>query len=356
MMGTIQDYLKKYGKYTFLEEEFNEVDNVILSLISYIRLLDIVPGINKGKITLKEASDKFFQKYTKKEIDNNMISVKNACYLFKELANTKRYQDLLLYNYYYQVTFDMQFGALCIMLPDRKVYVSYEGTDNYISGWKEDCMFTYMFPTKAQIEAVNYLDKVIGLFSKKIYIGGHSKGGHLALVASMFCKSYIRNKIINIYNNDGPGLRKKEFESKQYKRISSKLMTYVPKLCVVGFLLRHSDNYIVVDSKNKGVIQHDATSWVVNDKKFKRCEISEFSKRVENGVVSWLTKYDDKKREIFVTNLFAVLKKAEINDLNEVRKTKLNSVIKILKETKNLDKETRNMLITCFKDLYNEIK
>jgi len=355
-METIRDYLKEYGKYTFLEKEFNEVDNVILSLISYVDFKGIVPGIKLGKITLKAASDKFFKRYTKKEIDSNMISVRNANYLLKDLADTNRFKDLLLYNYKYKVTFDMQFGALCIMLPTKKVYVSFEGTDSYVSGWQEDFMFTYMFPTNAQKEAVNYLNKVIGILSPKIYVGGHSKGGNLAIVASMYARPIIRHKIINIFNNDGPGLRKREFESKEYKKIEPKLVTYVPKYSLVGMLLRHSDKYIVVDSKNKNILQHDATSWLVDNDKLKRAEISDFSKRVEKGVITWLERLNDKQREHFVTSLFSILKKAEINDLNEIREAKISSVLKIIKETRNLDKETREMLITGFKDLYNEIK
>lgn len=355
-MKTVHEYIKEYGNYTFLEKEFTEVDNVIFSLLSYIDFSEIVPGIKLGKITLKEASNKFYKKYTKKEINNNILSVRHASYLLKELASTKRYQDLLLYNYYYEVTFDMQFGALCIMLPNKNIYVSYEGTDSYISGWKEDCMFTYMFPTKAQREAVNYLNKAISLFNHKIYIGGHSKGGNLALVASMYCKPIIRHKIINIFNNDGPGLRKNEFESNEYKRISSKLITYVPKSTVVGMLLRHTDNYIVVDSKNKTFMQHDATSWLIENDKFKKAEISDFSKKLEKGITTWLDRLNDEKREKFITSLFSILKKAEVHDLNEFRKSKINSMIKILKETKNLDKETRNMILICLKDLYNEIK
>lgn len=356
IMGTIDTYLKKYGKYTFLEEEFNEVDATILSLISYVNFTDIVPGIKEGKILLKDAAKIYFEKNTKKEIAHNLISVRSAIYLLEKLAATKRYQNLYLYNYHYEVTFDMQFGAMCIKLPDKSVYISFEGTDSYVSGWKEDFMFSYMFPTNAQKEAVRYLNKVVGLFSPKIYVGGHSKGGNLALVASMFCKSIVRHKIKKVFNYDGPGLRKKEFESKEYKKISSKLVTYVPKSSLVGMLLRHSDNYIVVDSKNKNVMQHDATSWIVEDKSFKRTEISNFSKKIEKGVLNWLDKNDDKKREKFVSSFFSVLKKAEINDLNEFRKTKLNCMIKILKETKNLDKETRSMITTCLKDLYTEIK
>lgn len=355
-MATITEYLKKYGKYTFLEKEFNEVDNAILSLLSYVNFETIVPGIKMGKITLKEASDIYFLRNTKNDIDSNMVSVKNAIYLFKDLASTNRFKDLLLCNYVYKVTFDMQFGALCILLPNKKMYISYEGTDNYISGWKEDCMLTYMFPTKAQEEAVRYINQVVGIFSPKIYVGGHSKGGNLAMVAAMYTKGRIRRKIKVIYNNDGPGLREKQFNSSEYKKISSKLKTYIPKSSVVGKLLLQEENYTVVDSKNKTFMQHDITSWMVEEDSFKRSEITEFSKKVEIGFQNWLTKMSDKQKEKFVVDLFTVLKKAEITDINEFKQTKLNSVIKIIKEMKNLDKDTRSMLLNCFKDLLGELK
>lgn len=355
-METIYDYLKEYGKYSFLEEKFNEVDNVILSLISYIDLYGIVPSYKRGKITIKDASELFYKKYTKKEVDDNILAVRSASHMLGELAKTKRYQDLLLYNYEYKVTFDMQFGALCVLLPDKSVYVSYEGTDGYISGWKEDCMFSYKFPTDAQKEAVYYLDSVIGLFTHKVYVGGHSKGGNLAIIASMYCNPIIRHKIKAIYNNDGPGLRNKEFNSNYYKKISSKVYTYVPKESFIGMILNHQDTYIVVDSKNKKFFQHDAFSWLIQKNQFKRVELSDFSKKVEKGLNSWLDKLDDASREKFFNALFSILKKAEINELSEFKKAKFISIVKLITQTKNLDKETKNMIIMCFKNLLSEIR
>ena len=63
-MGTIDTYLKEYGNYTFQEEEFNEVDAIIFSLLSYANLLDIVPESKKEKILLKDAALLFSKKYT----------------------------------------------------------------------------------------------------------------------------------------------------------------------------------------------------------------------------------------------------------------------------------------------------
>lgn len=174
-MKTLDIYLEKYGEYTFLEEEFNEVDAMILSLLSYVDLLKIVSNTKKEKITIKEALELFSSKYTKKEVNQNILSVRNASHLLEKVGKTARFQNLYLYHYCYEVTLDMQFGAMCILLPTKEVYVSYEGTDNYISGWKEDFMFSYMFPTSAQKWAINYLNKVTGIFGPNIYVGGTFK-------------------------------------------------------------------------------------------------------------------------------------------------------------------------------------
>lgn len=355
-MSTILDYIKNYSKYTFLEEPFNEVDNVIFSLLSYNNFNDIVPTTKKKKISLQDASKLFLEKYPRKDIKKNILAVRSASILLESIYNTKRYKDLLLYNYCYQVKKDMQFGALSILLPDKSIYVSFEGTDSSIDGWREDFLFACSFPTSSQKKAISYLNEVVGWLPRKIYVGGHSKGGNLALVSSMFCKKRVSFQIKNVFINDAPGLRKKEFESKQYQKIEKKLKTYVPKSSFVGMLLRHNNNYIVVDSKNKGIMQHDALSWMVESNNLKRSNLSNFSKRVEKGIIVWLDKLSDDKRKKFVDSLFGVLEKAKINDLVELKKTKLNSTFKIIRETKSMDKETKKMMMTCLKDFIKEIR
>lgn len=357
-MKTIHDYLKEYGKYTFFDKEFNEVDNVILSLLSYIDFFNIVPTYGNGSITLKKASMEFYKKYDKKDIDKNILAVREASYLLKELAETKRFKDLELLNYDYQITFDMQFGALCIKLPDKTMYVSFEGTDSYVSGWEEDFMLVYKFPIRAQEVAINYLNQVVGLFGPKVYVGGHSKGGNLALVSSMFCKHRVFRKIKHVYSNDGPGLRLKEFESNRYRRVSYKFSHIVPNDSFIGLLLRNDDNFTVVKSTKKKFMQHNAMTWIVEDDHFKKSEegLSEFSKKIRKTLLSWLDKFDDKRREDFVRALFSILKKSEITDLNDIKEAKISNMLKVLKEMKNISKDNRTILTDALKDLYSEWK
>ena len=353
-MDTIRDYIKKYGKYTFLEKEFNEVDNVILSALSYVKFKGIVPGIGKGTIRLSEASDIFFSKYKRTDITSSILAVRKASYLLKELAKSKRYKDLILLNYEYKLSSSIQFGALTIKLPNNRMYISFEGTDSYISGWKEDFLMYSTFPVDAQKEAINYINKVVSIFGPRVYIGGHSKGGNLALVSSMYCKRYVLNKIVKIYSNDGPGLREKEYLSFRYNFIRNKYVHIIPEEGVVGLLYRNEDNYVIIKSSNKKFFQHDLNTWLVNGDKFYRGKMSTFSKRFGKTINTWLDNMTMEGTKKVLNLLSLILEKAEVKDLMEIKKEKLKKIIKIYKEAKNIDPESKKLLSDCFKDLYQE--
>ena len=354
-MGTIKDYLKKYGKYTFLEKEFTEVDNAILASLSYVEFTGIVPNTGNGSITLCEASERLFSTYTKKTIDSRILAVRKSSYLLKELAKTNRYKDLLLLNYEYKINNDMQFGALCIKLPNKTMYVSFEGTDSYVSGWKEDFMSYVTFPLPAQREAVKYLNRVVKFFGPSIYIGGHSKGGNLALVSAMYCRKFILKKIIQIYSNDGPGLREDEYFTFRYDFIRKKYTHIIPEEGVVGILLTNDENnYTVVKSTNKKFFQHDLNTWVVEDDKFVRGEMSSFTKKCRKTLTNWIRKMDKEKMEKVVDNLFKIFVQAEINDLMDIKKEKIRKIRRLYKEAKTIDKESEKLLSSVFKELFQE--
>ena len=68
----------------------------------------------------------------------------------------------------------------------------------------------------------------------------------------------------------------------------------------------------------------------------------------------WLEKYDDNRKQDFTRALFSILKKADVNDIVELKKAKISNMIKILKQMKSIDKETKVLLTSTLKDLYEE--
>lgn len=346
MRGNIYSYLRRNGNYTFDEKPFNEIDNLILAELSYLPFKEIVPSFNEGYITIKEAEELFARRYTCKQLKKIANLLLESRFLLKKMASSKRFQDAILYNYVKIVDNEKQFGALTIELSDKSVYVSYEGTDTSVIGWEEDLQLSYKFPVSSQKLAGMYLNSTVHLFDHKVRVGGHSKGGNLAMAAAMNCNFLVRKKIIEVYNNDGPGFLKKEIESRRYQLIAPKIKMIVPSQCVVGMFLYHVDNYKVVKSTNRGIMQHDAFSWVCDDDKFVTTNLSKNSRGTELNLSKWVESLKPEDREACVNELFKVFKENNISDLTEIN---VRNFLKLVKGLKNIKKTERDKLIKVFK-------
>ena len=334
------DYLEYYGNYTFEEREFNEIDNVILSMLTYVNYDGIVSE-SKERKTLEEVSKAFFNKYTKADIDKDFTSDKEGAKLLKKLSTKKRFKDIELFNYSYNFNEGSQFSAVTFDLGNNLYYIGFEGTDELISGWKEDCVMSYKFPVEAQKLAKKYINKFT-ISNAKIIVGGHSKGGNLALVAAMYANIFVKMRIKKVYSNDGQGLRKEQMESKRYKRLGKKYVHIIPNSSIVGLMLRHDKNYKVVKSNMPGFVSHYPSSWQVNYNTFERAKLSRFSQVFDEGLSRWLDKYDDKQREMFVESIFDILKKHKIETLLQFNEN-YKLIFEVLKSSKNVDPTTKEM-------------
>ena len=257
------------------------------------------------------------------------------------MKDSRRYQDTLLYNYMKVVNSDMQFGAITMKLPDYSIYVAFAGTDTSIIGWEEDFKMTYLYPGASQKYASIYLNKAIGLLDKKVRVGGHSKGGNLAICAVMNSHFWIRKKVKKINNFDGPGFLKKEIESKVYQKIEPRIKMYVPKESIIGMLFYNTLDYVVIKSKGLRILQHDAFNWQCKNTEFIRDSQSKRSKALQQKLTKKLEELTLDERTLLVNNLFNIFKNNNIKDTKEI---KVKEIFKLIKEFKKLDKETQNLL------------
>lgn len=351
-------YVDNYGCYTFDEVPFGEVDNAVMSVISYVNLDGIVSANRFNKLRLQEVSDIYFKRYPKKV--NQVLAVREAIKFLKVIKDTRRYKDLYLYNYRYEAGDEEQFCAVTIELSSKLVYVSFEGTDHLVSGWKENFMLSYKFPVLSQRRAIDYVNKHF-LFSRQdIILGGHSKGGNLAMVAGMYANFLVRDKIVKIYNNDGPGLLLEQISSKYYKNVEKKMVHIIPNYSMIGLLLMHENNYVVVRSARKSVYAHDMFTWVVRGREFEKCELSAFSRDLDDKLINWLNKYDRETREEFVVSLFEIFDKAQVHSLVDIMENK-TLIVKLVLEFNGSSKLTKSILkdfvfalFQCFKDVKKE--
>jgi len=338
-MTNLFNYVEKYGDINFKNKEFNDIDNLVFSLLLY---LDFTNTNVNNKNTLEIVGREYLSKNKLRDIKKLGVSQREAYKLLVILVNKERYKDIILSNYIYNASRDMQFSVMTFKLSKRLKYICFEGTDEMISGWKEDANLACFFPVPSQIEAIKYVNKNTKLFGAKVILGGHSKGGNLALVSGMYMRKYKKFKVIRIYNNDGPGLRKKEFESKEYKKIKKKYIHIVPHSSIIGMLLRN-DSYTVVKAKYNNVIAHFLHNWIVEDDKLKDCELSKKSKNLEKNILAWLDKHDDTKRIKLVNTIFKILEDNNIDVTMDLIKVK--NIIKIIHGLRTLDKQTKMLLI-----------
>ena len=352
---TIYDYINKYGKYTFEEKEFNEVDCVIFSFLGYADMENI---LNKAsRKTIHEIGEELLKLHRNK--DKNIIATREAIKLFIAMKDVDRYKDCLVYNYDYVGNFDLQFGVFSIEYQKNKVYVVFEGTDQLFSGWIEDFMLSCEFPTISHRKAINYLNKYYTFSNKELIVGGHSKGGNLALVAGMYANFIVRNKIKLICNADGPGLLDKQFYSARYNDIGDKYIHIMPESSYIGLFLNHSHDRIVKAS-NKGVLSHAANFWVVEEDHFVDSVLNPMSQKLDIRLSDWLNKYNNETKFNFVSNLDMLLRRANVSSALELV-SKNTKLFRLLREANDIDEETKkqinellSIVIDCFKDTKKE--
>lgn len=340
------NYIEYYGDYSFEEREFNEIDNVILSMIIYIDFTGIVSKSKKKK-KLSDVSKELYEKYTKDQIDNFFASDKEGARLLKKISTKRRYKDISMFHYSSNRNSSSQFSAVTFDLGSNYYFIAFEGTDELISGWEEDLKMSYTFPVEAHVLARKYINKFT-ISNAKLILGGHSKGGNLALVSAMYSNFFVKVRIKKIYSNDGPGLRKEQFESKRYKRLEKKYVHIIPNSSIVGLFLKHSNENKVIKSSMPGFISHAPSTWQINYNTFERAKLSRFSKVFDEGFSKWLAKYNNEERELFTKGFFDILRENKIETLLQFRDN-YNLVTKVVKTSKNIDPKVKDMALDLVK-------
>lgn len=109
---------------------------------------------------------------------------------------------------------------MTIVIHDDLYYVAFRGTDDSLAGWEEDFKACYTMPVEAQVEAESYLGRIFNDYDGKIYIGGHSKGGNLAVYAAMTEGYKHRDRVVRIHNFDGPGFLEEYVKTTEYQTMA----------------------------------------------------------------------------------------------------------------------------------------
>ena len=211
----------------------------------------------------------------------------------------------------------------------------------------------FLSETPGQLKAVAYLDQMIGIGQRKVRIGGHSKGGNLAVYASVKCRPYIKKKIEAVYSNDGPGFSRKMVESEEYQEMLPKIKTILPESSVVGMLLEHEEDFEVVKSSNNGLMQHDSMSWEVLGTKFIPAgNLAVQSILLDETMKNWLRQLDIEQRQQIVETAFSLLEELNIHTVDDFYHSKWKVIQEVLKSRSKLSPEVHKVFSESVKLLW----
>ena len=344
-MGNIMDYISWRGDLSFEQSQFNEVDNLILACFSYVNL-DGISAVTKQKgIGLKKLTKEFMKLHTMKELEADKSFIRLAPFMMMEMAKSVRFGKCVVRNYVNDIVTEaeQQFAAMEIVLEDGTSYVSFRGTDDTIIGWKEDFnLSTGVVP--AQKRAIEYLQKISEHTDGMLRVGGHSKGGNLAIYGSVMCKS-AHEKILEIYSNDGPGFSREFQELPETKEMLPKIIRIIPEYSIIGTLLEHEKEPVIVASSSKGLLQHDGFSWEVQGPALvRRDSLNKTALRFIEILHKWIDGMDMEQKRLLIEDLFATLQASGYENLSEVQSGGLKSLAAMVKRVEKFAPESRGMM------------
>ena len=353
-MGTVLDYIKEYGKYSFREMPMTEVDSLALCQLSYLKFDGMVPGVRENLSSVTLESLKAHPDYEKLFADVRYEEVNRA--LIEGMLAGKRYSNLKLNCYVNMVEkeSEMQFSAITYILNDGTVYIAYRGTDETIVGWKEDFNMAFRSPVPGQEYSVGYLNTVAERIHCPFYVGGHSKGGNLAVYSAMNCRPDIQERIIRVFSMDGPGFRPEVLKAGNYDAIADRVTKILPHSSLVGMLFESDMHFQVVESKTFGLMQHDPYTWLVEGDHLKHVDdIYESRKQMDNTLNTWILSLDEKQLRIFVDTLFQVISASQADNLIDFTAEWRQSMNRIIAALKGLDPDTTKALKAVIKALFD---
>ena len=368
-MQGILDYAELRKDITFQERGFNPVDALIFSVLSYVDWEEVV---NEAERPLSEACALFLQRREGAVFARIFAYSPLIPRLLELLKDSVRYREVTMGDYrnVFDEAQEIQFAAVTMKLPDGALFLSFRGTDSSMIGWKEDMKMTYQESVPAQVLAWEYTrqcakrhvqtKRFLGRVRRRdlptLYLGGHSKGGNLAMYAAIR-ETSLHQQIRKVFNFDGPGFRETFYAHYECSGILSRIVTYLPQGSIIGRLLEHREAAVVIEARESGLSQHDAFCWSVGCDDFILAEgLSEESDKVQDYIQRVLLDRSDEERRRFVDLIFRVMDRLEIRSVSDMSQLGLRQGINGLRELSAMSAEERKFIFDVINFLWQQTR
>ena len=316
-MADLFDYLHWRGDLAFSQSPVNAVDALIFSALSYISFGGSVEAMPEVPISLSDAADEFF----KLPDQGIRCRAKNDLSLLMAAAETRRFGGCLLAQYRGHLIpeEETQFAAVTFLLDDNTGFLAFRGTDYSLVGWKEDFNMSFRDTIPSQHLALEYTRQIAQKYIMPLRLGGHSKGGNLAVFAAVKADPCIRQRILEVYSMDGPGFTEYLLCDPAYKDMIPRIRTIVPQSSVIGMLLEHEEPYTIIKSKQLGLLQHELYSWEVSGPQFVPMEeITANSRFLDQTIKTWFSGMTNEERNEIVDAIFELLSMGNVDNVLDI--------------------------------------
>jgi len=337
-VGNIFDYLAWRGDLSFEQSGFNAVDGIILAVFSYFKF-EYCRDF-RGK-TLQYAVNAMKDVPVREKMMIVYLVQETSSKLIEATIQSKRFKDIRILDYieeHHEETLK-QFAAVTFELPDGSVYISYRGTDDSVVGWKEDLRMALISGIPSQLSAAKYAQDIFEKYRRPIRMGGHSKGGNLAIWAGAHLSDEGKEALLQVFNYDGPGFLDDFLESECYRSIIDKIYSYIPESSIVGIMMGNC-GYFIINSSSHMLFQHDPLTWCVIGKHFDYVtERTAYGNRMEeriNGIIR-----DMSKEQIaeLVDKISDAIDDSNVKTLDELKFHKfrlIRTVLRLIEEAENV--------------------
>ena len=351
-MANILDYLTWRGDLLFSQVGITDVDGLILSELAYIRLDGLVSENMQESIPLRTLTktilalpDPLARCRTEKDLE-----------LLTAVAESDRFgrAGVTYYRSVFVPEEETQFAAVTFLLEDGTAFLTYRGTDSTLVGWKEDFNMSFRKNIPAQRLAQEYVQRYAAATREPIRLGGHSKGGNLAVYAGAKCGELVQPRILSVYNYDGPGFMEEMLADPGYQAMVPRIRTVVPQFSVFGMMLERSEDHRAILSDASGLLQHDPYSWQVQGKDFVPVEdVTDGAYYLDRTLTAWLAGMTNQERSDFFEWVFAVFMQENATQPKDIlRPQNLLAALRMIRT----EHEKRKMSGTVLQELLESAK
>ena len=268
--------------------------------------------------------------------------------LQQAMAGSARYRHAIVSHFVdiLDNSLPLQFAAAVIRPENGPVMVTYRGTDNTITGWREDLYLAFETPIPAQLKAVEYLEAIAAEVPGPILLTGHSKGGNLAVYAGVHCSPAVRERLLGVWSFDGPGLDDATITSEAYAAVEDRIHSFMPQGSVVGLLLAYQERHTLVHSTALGIMQHDTFSWQTDRLDFVPEKHTTLPSRLTDRTLhTFLEGCTPEQRRICVESLFDLLDATNDGTMSALREDKVRVLAMLLEAAHKMDEETMHVFL-----------